>query len=458
MARFRVLGIPVSVDPWFFFGLFFVYSWSGGGRAGLFAAAALGVLTLVHELGHALTARRFGCEVAISLNLFVGWASYSSARPMSRARRMLVSVMGPGTQLGVAVGALALIYLAFHGGVGPDRAFWGDLWIGVSWAGVVIALLNLLPLWPLDGGHLLHGVLESRLAPRRALRGVLLFTLGALGAMIVLGLVARGGGWSVLDAERRRPTRAIETFVLGSLPAALWAQLRSFPAYLLNLPWFLFLFSGMTTVQTLNRLSAADRQVIDAASAGARIDGPLAGDLAVAAQAEAVGWQTGTVPPMPKGWTASPWLLAHLAARVADTGGTQAALARVVARGRRWVAPDPARRELAPLLAALAAPWPIDDPARGRSLLAVATHHAPAEQFLEYADRLYRAARDPEALLLAAGGLARRGHPDDAMAWLSRAVAELPDAHRVAGDPEFAPLHDRSDFQQLLTGLRQRAV
>ena len=465
MAQFRLFGIPVTVDPWFFFGLFFVYTWSGGGRAGLFAAVALGVLTLIHELGHAATARRFGCTVAISLNLFVGWASYSSAQPLTRRRRILVSAMGPGTQLIVAFAVLSVVYQRFHasaiGRIGTEsRRLWGDVWIGVSWAGVVIALLNLLPLWPLDGGHIFHGLLEQFLPARQALRAALLFTIGALGAIVIFGLVAKTDRFGLLEREQARPRAALEEFVNGGLPGALWAQVRSFPAYLLNLPWFLLLFSGMNTIQTLNRLSAAERGV-GGAIAGARIDGPLkAGPAQAGASeagaAEAFGWHTDSSPSMPKGWTASPWLLAHLAAGRGDTGGAQAALARVVTGGKRWAAPDAARAELAPILTRVAQPWPIDDPTHSRLLLAIATHHAPPEQFLDYADRLYRAHHDPDALLIAARGLARRGYPDDAMAWLSRAAVEIPDSHRVTAEPDLASLHARPDFQDLLARLRLR--
>ena len=47
MARFRILGIPVQIDPWFLLGLFFVYSWAGQGdqQVGLFAAVAIGMAT-----------------------------------------------------------------------------------------------------------------------------------------------------------------------------------------------------------------------------------------------------------------------------------------------------------------------------------------------------------------------------------------------------------------------------
>ena len=125
MARFRVLGIQVQVDPWFLLGLFFVYSWSGGDQIGLFAALSLGVLTLIHELGHALTARHYGCTVSIRLNLFVGWASCASDRPLAGGS-MLISLMGPFTQLAVALGALGFVH-----GMILDRTMWSA---GGSWA------------------------------------------------------------------------------------------------------------------------------------------------------------------------------------------------------------------------------------------------------------------------------------------------------------------------------------
>ena len=446
------------IDPWFFLGLFIVYSWSGGGRAGMFAAVFLGILTLVHELGHAVTARRFGCSVSIRLNLFVGWALYSSAQPLTRRRRILVSAAGPLTQLTVALVGLGVVYSVYHdkaralvettrtGGIGLD------MWIGLSWAGVVIALLNLLPLWPLDGGHIVQSLLGRWLPERRALRVAFVSTLVGIAAIAILGLMSRSGNFALLERESRRPGRAQATFVFGSLPGALWAAVRAFPAYVLTPPWFLLFFAGINTVQGLGRLNAAERGV-DPRIVTARLDGPVPG-AAEAADAEAGGWRQHEHPRMPRGWSASPWLLAHLATRVNDEGGVQAALAQVVAPGRRWVPPWPGSDDLTPLVAKLPSPLPIGDPGRSAFLLKVLTYRTPPEQFLDYAGRLYQSCRDPEALFIAAGGLARHGLGDEAMAWLRRAATERPDPQRVAAEPDFATLHARADFQFLLSQLR----
>ncbi|MSY11870.1 MAG: hypothetical protein F2673_01930, partial [Actinobacteria bacterium] len=97
--RFTVLGIPVTVDFFFVIGLVMIWSWAGGNRAGLFAAVLVGVFTLIHELGHALTARRFGARSAITLNLLVGWATYAAPRPLTRRQRNLIGLAGPLTQI-----------------------------------------------------------------------------------------------------------------------------------------------------------------------------------------------------------------------------------------------------------------------------------------------------------------------------------------------------------------------
>jgi Zn-dependent protease len=252
MARFRALGVPVQVDPWFLLGLVFVYTWAGGDRVGLFAAISLGALTLVHELGHALTARRFGCDVAISLNLFVGWASYSARRPLGRAQRIGISLMGPFSQLAIALAGIAVAHAMIRRSSDPQ--LWFEIGLGLSWAGVVIAGLNLLPLWPLDGGHVVHTVLESLLPPARALRAVLLVSFAGIATMLVVGIAAGEATGGVLLAERRRPAEAAFLLANGTLPEALWAQIRALPAYLLDIPWFLLVFSGLASVQAWQRL------------------------------------------------------------------------------------------------------------------------------------------------------------------------------------------------------------
>lgn len=135
---------------------------------------------LAHELGHALAARRFGLQVtAIRLHagggeaLIAGWI-------WSRRVDMMITVMGPVVNL--AIGALCL---AAHGllwellrlnmdmslpaGLRPLLPpFWATAlwWIGVF--NLVLAGVNMLPAFPLDGGRLARCLLEPRIGPVRA--------------------------------------------------------------------------------------------------------------------------------------------------------------------------------------------------------------------------------------------------------------------------------------------------
>ena len=169
---------------------------------------------------------------------------------------------------------------------------WWQLGVGLSWAGVVIAFLNLLPLWPLDGGHVLHSLIGMVMPARAALRAVLVWTLVAIGLLLVLGLIAKGADSGYLADERQRPNDAARRLLDPSLSAALWAQVRALPAYLLSLPWFLLFFTGLATLQ--------DAELVEP-TRDRRLGGVGEDRLAEAAAAERRGWHEASVPAMPKG-------------------------------------------------------------------------------------------------------------------------------------------------------------
>ena len=70
---------------------------------------AVAAFTLVHELGHALAARRFGAESAISLSFLVGWASYRPTRRLRRSERIAITAAGPIVQ--IVLGSAVLLAL-----------------------------------------------------------------------------------------------------------------------------------------------------------------------------------------------------------------------------------------------------------------------------------------------------------------------------------------------------------
>ena len=113
---------------------------------------------LVHELSHALVARRNGVNVSqISLFIFGGVASLDEEAPSAKAEG-LIAVAGPL--------ASALWRRAFFGiasiagrldGDLPDIVFWTCNWLGLS--NLALAVFNLIPGFPMDGGRILRAIL-----------------------------------------------------------------------------------------------------------------------------------------------------------------------------------------------------------------------------------------------------------------------------------------------------------
>ena len=155
-AGLVLLGFPIRIRPGF--GVFLVllavlYPWP----LGLFVSGAVAIFTVIHELGHAVSARRAGCRASISLDFMVAYASYEPVRPLTWSQRAVIAASGPALQ--VATGMVALLVL----GVNPfsfDSVASSDLAAAVWWAGVALGLLNLVPLMPLDGGAIVASVVE----------------------------------------------------------------------------------------------------------------------------------------------------------------------------------------------------------------------------------------------------------------------------------------------------------
>jgi len=118
-------------------------------------AALLSIATLYgHELAHALVARRFGIPVrTISLFLLGGMAHITRESPSPRAE-FLIAVAGPLTSLGVGV-VSGVVALLLADSAPPVAALAG--WLAAM--NIPLAIFNLVPAYPLDGGRVLRAVL-----------------------------------------------------------------------------------------------------------------------------------------------------------------------------------------------------------------------------------------------------------------------------------------------------------
>jgi Zn-dependent protease len=172
----RVLGIRIGVNAsWFIVLFLFIYLFQGSFRdtlgasdsvafaVALAAAALFFGSILLHELGHALVARREGIEVAgIDLFLFGGVMKMSRDTDTPGAE-FRVAAAGPLVTLGIViVGGLLTVLIA-----GPDRLFDAGSLSGDQTEDIPVVLLsvlvgfnvlllgfNLIPAFPLDGGRI----------------------------------------------------------------------------------------------------------------------------------------------------------------------------------------------------------------------------------------------------------------------------------------------------------------
>ncbi|MCX8495867.1 MAG: site-2 protease family protein [Akkermansiaceae bacterium] len=158
MFRFSIFGIPVEVQPFFWVSLVLLGgadradSMIGIFRVLLFVLAGF-ISILTHELGHALTARAFGAHSAISLQAFGGYA-FHSGRNFKRWQNFLITAAGPLVQIALAL-ATFLLLNRLESVTREGKYFLNVLMvISFFWAA-----LNLLPIIPLDGGHMLNSVL-----------------------------------------------------------------------------------------------------------------------------------------------------------------------------------------------------------------------------------------------------------------------------------------------------------
>jgi Zn-dependent protease len=118
------------------------------------AAVGLFVSVTLHELGHSWVAMRYDIEIeSITLWIFGGIASLSSV-PREWQREFWIAVAGPVASVGVAVVCLAVASLL---PASLPAAVFVVGWLGL--VNVTLAVFNMLPAFPMDGGRVLRAVL-----------------------------------------------------------------------------------------------------------------------------------------------------------------------------------------------------------------------------------------------------------------------------------------------------------
>jgi membrane-associated protease RseP (regulator of RpoE activity) len=121
------------------------------------------VSVLAHELGHALTARRFGARVSITLTTLGGFTRWEKPGDgMTPGKRALVAAAGSAVGILLGLGVLGVFMATRPWGTTAASVVLMIAWVNVGWG-----VLNWLPIRPLDGGHLVLAMLDM-VAPRRS--------------------------------------------------------------------------------------------------------------------------------------------------------------------------------------------------------------------------------------------------------------------------------------------------
>ena len=208
--RFTIAGIPVRVHPLFWV-IALLFGSGSNSIFGIFTwVVAIFVSILVHEMGHALAFRRYGQDSFIVLHFAggvtvpqsSGWGT-GYGREFNSNEQIVISLAGPFAGFFLAVLVLAgsvamggtivfntilgfipfpLVYLPVGGQI-LNSFLLSLLWVNIFWG-----IVNLLPVMPLDGGHVARHVLVQR-DPWGGLRTSLWVSVITGAVVAVIGLI-----------------------------------------------------------------------------------------------------------------------------------------------------------------------------------------------------------------------------------------------------------------------------
>jgi stage IV sporulation protein FB len=187
MLRFTLFGFPVSIH-WMFWLTAALLSGQIGDLSRPGALWKMGIWIAVvflsvlwHELGHVIFQRKFGARPEIMLVAFGGLAIPHGAR-FTRRQSFVVAAAGP--VFGLLLWVAAEVLFQFLPATTPMQRQLSGMILFVN---LVWSLVNLLPVLPLDGGHMLLAALGPRHQRTTAAIGMVVAILIAVAAFRFLG-------------------------------------------------------------------------------------------------------------------------------------------------------------------------------------------------------------------------------------------------------------------------------
>lgn len=224
----RIAGIPILLSPTWLISILIIVVFAAPvitqvvpgvtGAASLAVALALALLlalsVLAHELGHCLAARRYGIPVLRVRLYLLGGVSELGRSPSGPGQDAVVAGAGPAVSAILALGAGLLV------GSFDTRTVGWLVSLQVALANAIVAVFNLLPALPMDGGHVLRA-LVWRVTGKRKI-GTTAATIG--GGLVAVALAC----WAVWFLTRSGAAALLQALIAGAtavfVAAGAWAE------------------------------------------------------------------------------------------------------------------------------------------------------------------------------------------------------------------------------------------
>jgi Zn-dependent protease/CBS domain-containing protein len=170
----RLAGIDVYMHATFLLlvGFIVLLNWSDGHSAaqalfGVFFVLVIFGCIVLHELGHALTARRFGIRTRDIVLLPIGGVARLERMPEDPNQELLVAVAGPAVNVVIAAALFAALIAMGHFPTlqQAETLSWtgNNILANLMAVNVWLVIFNLIPAFPMDGGRVLRALLAKRM-------------------------------------------------------------------------------------------------------------------------------------------------------------------------------------------------------------------------------------------------------------------------------------------------------
>lgn len=160
-----VLGIPIRIHATFAL----ILIWSGFAQIAF--VLSLFACVLLHELGHAAMAKRFGVRTREIVLYPIGGVARLESMPGGWAE-LLIALAGPAVNVVIATACAAGLAALHVPSAFRPSASWQDAGLvqQLLWANAALVVFNMIPAFPMDGGRVLRAILAIGLGQHRATR------------------------------------------------------------------------------------------------------------------------------------------------------------------------------------------------------------------------------------------------------------------------------------------------